>query len=235
MSAAKKRILLVEDEPHLAFSLDFNLRSEGFDVVVATTGVEALEHWQKQGPFALIILDVMLPEINGFQVAQTIRKTDKATGILMLTARATEEDILQGLQLGADDYMTKPFHLQEFILRVKRMAERSDYINPNNGAAKASLRFRDFELFFDELRLVTPQGPVDITDLEAKLLAEFFANPGKTLTRNYLLEKVWGLNSEVETRTVDNFIMRLRKYLETDASQPKHLESIRGKGYRLNL
>lgn len=231
----KKRILLVEDEPHLAFNLEYNLQAEGFHVVPAATGQIALEKWEHDGPFNLIVLDVMLPGRNGFEVAQTIRAKDKLTGILMLTARAHETDVIQGLESGADDYMTKPFHLQEFLLRVKRMAERSEFFKEKaqEQTPTANLRLGRFQLDAEGLILNGPTEAFKLTDLEAGLLREFMTNPGKVLTRAHLLREVWGLAAEVESRTVDNFIMRLRKYLESDAHRQLRLESVRGKGYRL--
>lgn len=231
----RKRILLVEDEPHLAFNLAYNLQAEGFDVVPAVTGQIAIKKWEQEGPFSLIILDVMLPERNGFEVARAIRATDKRTGILMLTARAHEADVIQGLESGADDYMTKPFHLQEFLLRVKRMAERSEFLQgeARDHTASSTLRLGKFQLDPEGLTLTGPTETFKITDLEAGVLKEFLSNPGTVLTRAHLLREVWGMRAEVESRTVDNFIVRLRKYLESDPGRILRLESVRGKGYRL--
>ncbi|MCB9228160.1 MAG: response regulator transcription factor [Deltaproteobacteria bacterium] len=231
-----QKILLVEDEKNLAFNLQLNLKAEGFDVVYADNGEQALKSFQEKGPFSLIILDVMIPELNGFEVAQSIRKKDNRVGILMLTARASDEDRLQGLSLGADDYLCKPFHLGELLLRIRRMAERSSLLSqPTRSAADETLHFRAGPLHLDmeNLRLSGPAGEHQLTSLEADILKEFILHHGRTLTRSYLLDKVWGLSGNIETRTVDNFILRLRKLIEQDPARPGFLLSIRGKGYKL--
>ena len=234
MAEAKKRILLVEDEPNLAFNMNFNLQAEGYDVVPAVDGQIALEKFAKDGPFDLVILDVMLPEVNGFEVAKGIRARDDQTQILMLTALGKEEDRLRGFEAGADDYVTKPFHLQEFLLRVKRMIKRSQYFHvPAEAGSAEVLRYGPFALNTELLQLVTPTGQYALTALEADVLREFMQNPKRVLSRQHLLDTVWGMKGYIETRTVDNFIVRLRRYLEVDPSKPIHLVSVRGRGYRL--
>lgn len=229
-----KRILLVEDEPHLAFNLEYNLKEEGYAVVYAATGHIALEKWRREGPFDLVVLDIMLPEIDGMSLARQFRAESQKTGLLMLTARATEADVVMGLEAGADDYMTKPFHLKEFLLRVKRMAERSELFPTEKAAASVRvIRLGSIELNLDEWRLSTPKGHIKLTELETMLLRELMENPNKILSRDYLLQKVWGVGQNVETRTVDNFIMRLRRYLEPNPSQPRQIESVRGRGYKM--
>ena len=237
MTGEQKRILLVEDEPHLAFNLEFNLVSEGYDVVLATNGRAALDKFTKNGPFDLIILDVMLPEVDGFEVARTIRSKDAHTGILMLTARASEHDVIKGLETGADDYITKPFHLQELLLRVKRMARRAELLHAPQaaGAGAESINCGPFKLDTEALELETPKGKFTLTALETGILREFLLNPGRVLSREHLLKTVWGAQGNIETRTVDNFIMRIRKFIETDPSSPVLLESVRGRGYRLTM
>ncbi len=230
-----KHILLVEDEPHLAFNMELNLREEGYEVSLAVDGDEALLMYSEKGPFSLIILDVMLPGKNGLEVMQDIRLHDKTTGILMLTARAAESDILLGLELGADDYMTKPFSLQELLLRVRRMADRSElFRTPSSGvpAKSEKVRFEDVSWDPKTFELTSRQGHFVLTALEAKVLREFLEHPGEVLSRQHLLSQVWGLNGNVETRTVDNFIMRLRKFFEIDPSKPHILLSMRGRGYK---
>ena len=231
-----KKILLVEDEPHLAFSLQFNLQAEGFEVVPAANGRVALEKYRSDGPFDLIILDVMIPEIDGFEVAREIRKSDDQTGILMLTARAAEEDRIKGLETGVDDYITKPFHLKELLLRVKRMARRAGYLAPETSEAVDAYIFKHgpFTLDVESLHLTGPQGNHPLTKIEADMLREFIRHPQRVLSREHLLEKVWGIKADIETRTVDNFIVRLRRYLEADPTNPEILVSVRGRGYRLN-
>lgn len=228
----KRRILLVEDEPNLAFNIEFNLESEGFEVCLARDGKEALDRFRNEGPFALIILDLMLPEINGFEVASIIRQTDKVTQILMLTARASESDVIQGLERGADDYMTKPFSFKELLLRVKRMADRSELLTQGLRPKNTKLQFGSLTWNTESLELCGPTGTHLLTVLEAKVLNEFVHNPDRILSRKHLLSKVWGVNGNVETRTVDNFIMRLRKYIESNPSKPEYLKSVRGRGYK---
>ncbi len=234
MPEQKKRILLVEDEPHLAFNLQFNLQAEGFDVVPAVDGQNAILKFDREGPFDLIILDVMLPEVSGFDVARHIRRSDDQTHVLMLTALGKEEDRLRGFEAGADDYITKPFHLQEFLLRVKRMIRRSQYFNRASEPQESPLlRYGPFELDTELLQLKSPSGQFTLTAMEADILKEFMTNPTRVLSRQYLLDSVWGMKGDIETRTVDNFIVRLRRYLETDPAKPHHLVSVRGRGYRL--
>ena len=233
-SPKKKRILLVEDEPNLAFSLQYNLQAEGFDITPAINGQIAIEKFTREGPFDLIMLDVMLPEVDGFEVARRIRQTDQKTGILMLTALAGKRDRIQGFEAGVDDYITKPFHLEELVLRVKRMSERSDFFTPNAPSEESHLyTYGPFELDTEALLLKGPNGQYNLTALEADILKEFINSPGRVLSREHLLEKVWGVQGEIDTRTVDNFIVRLRRYLEKDPSNPEFLVSIRGRGYRL--
>lgn len=229
------KILIIEDEPHLAFSLKLNLEQEGYSVVHAATGPEALRLYEEEGPFNLIILDVMLPEIDGFCVAQKIRNQDDQTGILMLTARAAEEDRLRGFAVGVDDFITKPFHLQELLARVRRMIKRAGYLQTTQLSSSDKMAFGDFVLQSDKLLLATPGGEHELTKLEANMLRELILNKGRVLTREYLLEKVWGVSGGVETRTVDNFVMRLRKMIEDNPADPQVLVSIRGRGYCLKV
>ncbi|MBP9709304.1 MAG: response regulator transcription factor [Oligoflexales bacterium] len=247
----KKKILLVEDEPNLAFNLLFNLQQEGYLVTASTDGLHALEVYNSEGPFDLILLDVMLPGINGFEVAKNIRQNDQITGILMLTAKSSEEDRIQGFTVGVDDYLIKPFSLAELLLRIRRMLTRKDFFDIglnsanslntldalNKGPVPAESFFRagQIKLNISSLELETQNGKFNITDLEAKILKEFLSHPNKVLPREYLLSYVWGIKAHLETRTVDNFIVRLRRYLEKDPSNPEQLVSIRGKGYRLNI
>ncbi len=229
-----KKILLVEDEPNLAFNLQFNLQAEGYEVIPAVNGLIALEKFQKDSPFDLIILDVMLPELDGFGVAKEIRKTNDKIHILMLTALGREEDRLKGFDIGVDDYITKPFHLKELLMRVKRMVRRAEHFVPTDEeTTSGKFNYGPFTLNSDLLQLTTPKGVVSLTAMEADILKEFMSAPEKVLSRQALLDRVWGMKGDVETRTVDNFIVRLRKYMETDPSNPTYLVSVRGRGYRL--
>jgi len=234
MAEPKKRVLLVEDEPNLAFNLQFNLQAEGYDVLPAVNGQIAIERFDREGPYDLVILDVMLPEVNGFDVASYIREKDDQTQILMLTALGKEQDRIRGFEAGADDYITKPFHLKEFLLRVKRMIRRSGYFQgPTECQTSHILSCGPFELDTELLQLRSPTGTYSLTALETDVLKEFMNNPSRVLSRQYLLDTVWGMKGDIETRTVDNFIVRLRRYLESDPSKPRYLISVRGRGYRL--
>lgn len=229
----KQRILLVEDEPHLAFSLNLNLEAEGYEVVHAATGPEAIEFFNTRGPFDAVILDGMLPEIDGFDVAKALRKQSNRTGILMLTARASESDRLRGFEVGVDDYIAKPFHLQELLARVKRTAERSNLFSKDLGEEDV-VRFGECELDMSALLLRRGGEVHEITQLEAQFLKELVKHSGKVVSRDHLLETVWGVSSGVETRTIDNFVVRLRKMLEDNPKNPRFLISVRGKGYKLD-
>ncbi|MGE0171728.1 MAG: response regulator transcription factor [Oligoflexales bacterium] len=228
---SKKRILLVEDEPHLAFNLEYNLVSEGYEIVRSADGETALTKYLTEGPFDLIILDIMIPELDGFEVAKRVRTHDKATGILMLTARATETDIVTGLELGADDYITKPFQLKELLLRVKRMLERSELMVKDRPNPDPISVF-GISLDIENLKVTSQNGSFPITALEADVLQQFIMNPKKILSRDFLLRTVWRSYGNLETRTVDNFIMRIRKYIDLP-NLDSYIQTVRGKGYRL--
>lgn len=223
------RILLVEDELNLARSLRFNLEQEGYEVCHTASGKQALELYGLER-FNLVILDLMLEEMNGFEVARRIRQDDPRLPILMLTARSAPEDRIHGLELGADDYMVKPFHLQELLLRIKRMLQRAAWFADNDEPVRI-LAVGAYSVDLERLRGEGPRGPLQLTALEADLLEALTSQPNRVFSRGELLEKVWGYHSEVETRTVDNFIARLRKYFEEEPDRPRHFVSLRGKGY----
>jgi two-component system, OmpR family, alkaline phosphatase synthesis response regulator PhoP len=223
------RILLVEDELNLARPLQFNLEQEGYEVHSTPSGKDALALHTRM-PFDLIILDLMLEEMDGFEVARQIRQRDQKLPIIMLTARSAVEDRIHGLELGADDYMIKPFHLRELLLRVERMIKRAGWFGGSERPARTVMIDR-YEVNLETLTGEGPRGPVQLTALEADLLETLTSQPNRLLSRGALLEKVWGYHSEVETRTVDNFIVRLRKHFEEEPEQPGHFISLRGKGY----
>ncbi len=229
MGEPKYRILLVEDELNLARPLQFNLEQEGYEVWSTPSGKEALEIYSRQS-FDLIILDLMLEEMDGFEVARQVRQRDLRLPILMLTARSTVEDRIQGLELGADDYIVKPFHLRELLLRVARMLKRSTWYRSNEAPSK-QITVAGYTIDLEKLSGTGPRGNLQLTALEADLLQTLTARPNHVFSRGELLEKVWGYRSQVETRTVDNFIVRLRKYFEPEPERPKHFVSVRGKGY----
>ncbi|MEY4631817.1 MAG: Mycobacterial persistence regulator [Pseudomonadota bacterium] len=231
----KGKILLVEDEPNLAFTLELNLKSEGYAVDLAQDGEKAFELIQTGGAaHDLYLLDVMLPGRNGLEIAELIRSRDKRAGIIFLTARAGEEDILRGLAIGADDYITKPFRLAELMLKVRRTLQRSTFFEQTENLDDAPLVWGPFQLDTVALKIKTPAGLTQLTRLEADVLREFFKNPGKVLSRQHLLKRVWGVSEDMETRTVDNFMVRLRRLIEADPANPKFLRSVRGRGYVLS-
>lgn len=225
----RAHILLVEDERNLARGMSFNLELEGFQVSHVESGEEALERIRVER-FSLLILDVMLPGVDGFEVCRRIREIDSRVPILMVSARSEEDCRITGLSCGADDYLTKPFSLSEFLLRVKGMLRRSAWYRPE--PVEEGYRFGENEVFLLSYRAKTGHGEVDLTELEVKILALFFSKEGEIIPRNTLLESVWGYSSETETRTLDNFIVRIRKYFEPDPGHPVHFRTVRGVGYR---
>jgi DNA-binding response OmpR family regulator len=223
------KILLVEDEKHLALPLQFNLEQEGYEVQLTGSGTEALR-LQATQTFDLIVLDLMIEELDGFEVARQIRGRDQRLPILMLTARSADSDRVRGLELGADDYMIKPFHLRELLLRVERILQRARWY-AHTDARPSEISVAGFRVNLELLQGSGPRGQLQLTALEAGLLQALTSEPNRVLTRAELLERVWGYHSEVETRTVDNFIARLRRYFEVEPEQPQHFVSVRGRGY----
>lgn len=226
---SRARILVVEDELHIASAIVYNLESEGLTVTHVETGEAALAEVECGG-YALVVLDVMLPGMDGFEACRRLREQDPRLPILLLTARAEEDDRVRGLSEGADDYLTKPFNLDEFLLRVQGMLRRSQWYRP--GAAAGAYRFGDNEVWLDERRASTPRGEVELTELEGRFLRELFTHEGRVLSRTHLLAAVWELPPDSETRTLDNFVVRMRKYFEPDPARPVHLLTVRGRGYR---
>jgi two-component system, OmpR family, alkaline phosphatase synthesis response regulator PhoP len=223
------RILLVEDELNIARPLQFNLEQEGYEVRSTPSGKEALALYGRE-PFDLILLDLMLEEMDGFEVARQIRQRDPRLPILMLTARSAAEDRIHGLELGADDYLVKPFHLRELLLRVERMLERATWFSDKERPEHV-VTIAGYPVNLDRLSGEGSRGRLQLTALEADLLRTLTSQPNRVFSRGELLKKVWGYDSRVETRTVDNFIVRLRKYFEEEPDQPRHFISLRGKGY----
>jgi len=223
------RILLVEDEETLAVGLEYNLTEEGYIVEWAKNGREAVDFFKK-GKFDLIILDIMLPFVNGFEVAERVRKADPQIPILMLTAKTESGDKVKGLEKGADDYLTKPFHLLELLLRVKGMLKRKSWYK-NSSEKQPVYKFGDNEINFETLNCRNGKEEIRLTPQEAMLLKYLVERKGEIVTRKELLENVWHLNPEIETRSVDIFIVRLRKYFESDPTNPIYFKSIRGAGY----
>ena len=226
----KPHILLVEDEKHIAQGIIFNLELEGFLITHAETGAAAMDAFGRQS-FELVVLDLMLPDSHGFDLCREMRKTQPQLPILMLTALGEEQDRVNGLKEGADDYLTKPFSLDEFLLRVRGMLRRSAWYLPSQDKKK-DYQFGNNLINLNNLAAKTAKGKIRITELEGRMLAVFFSNEGETLTRATLLKSVWGMAEDTETRTLDNFIVRIRKYFEEDPANPKHFLTVRGRGYR---
>lgn len=222
-------ILLVEDEESLAIGLAYNLTEEGFYIITCKDGTEAVQLFGEHD-IDLIILDIMLPHMDGFEVAEKIRESSPRVPILMLTARTQPEDRIKGLQTGADDYITKPFHVAELILRVKRMLKRTAWYKTDR-TNKTVYRAGTTIVDFNTLTCTTGAVSHTMTPLEGRLLKYFMDNPGRIIPRSELLTRVWRTTSDVQTRTIDIFISRLRKYIEEKPSNPRYLKNIRGAGY----
>ncbi|MBT3183296.1 MAG: response regulator transcription factor [Nitrospina sp.] len=229
MDTKDKKIIVVEDEAHLAKGLQFNLEREGYRVTLVDNGQSALDILGKE-EFDLMILDIMLPKVSGLEVARRIRSTDMRFPILMLSAKSTDEDRELGLAAGADDYLTKPFHLPELLLRVKGILRRWEwYKEPVHD--EEVFQFGDMWINFASGKAKGCSGEFYLTAKEALLIKLLVKNKGSIVTREELLEKVWGYDPQTETRTVDNFIARLRKYFEKKPQSPKHIITHREKGY----
>ncbi|MES2592308.1 MAG: response regulator transcription factor [Bacteroidota bacterium] len=227
---SSKRILLVEDEEHLLKTIQLNLELEGYAVTPAITGIEALKEFRK-GDFDLVILDVMLPEIHGFDVCEEIRKENTSVAILFLTAKDSSSDRIRGLKLGADDYLTKPFNLEELLLRVQILLKRSKTSDTEKG-----LEFYTFggnEISFNTYEIKGVDGQkAGITKREIALLKLLIEQEGKVVSREEILDTIWGTDVYPSSRTIDNYILAFRKYFEKTQREPKHFHSIRGVGYK---
>ena len=229
----RNKILLVEDDPHLAKGLRFNLEREGYEVSLVDNGVSALDLLREED-FDLLILDLMLPTMGGLDVARQIRETNMRFPILMLTAKSTKKDKEIGFEAGADDYLTKPFHLPELLLRVKGILRRWEwYKDPVHD--QEIFRFGEMWINFGTGKASGVDGEFYLTTKEVLVMKLLVVKKGDIVTREELLEKVWGYDPETETRTVDNFISRLRKYFEKKPQKPRHIITVREKGYQFNL
>ena len=235
--ADKNRILVIEDERHIAEGLKLNLSLQGYDVIIASDGVSGLKKWKEWMP-DLIVLDIMLPGIDGLSVLQNIRLEDERIPILILSAKGEPDDRIKGFSYGVDDYLSKPFNLEEFLLRVERLLTRGSWNhggNGINGFGFASLpktyAFGGNHINFETSVADCKCGKINLTEQEVKLLKLFIANRGKPLSRSKLLEIGWGYNRDTTTRTVDNFIVRFRKYFEDNPKKPAHFKSLRSIGY----
>lgn len=226
------KILLVEDEETLAVGLEYNLADEGFLVDWAKDGKQALSFFETKH-YDLIILDIMLPYFDGFEIAKQVRVKSPQMPILMLTARTSSEDKVRGLELGADDYMTKPFHLEELLLRIKGMLKRKHWYK-NSVELSPVYKFGKNVVNFENFKCKNGFKEFELTQREAMVLKYLIERKGKIVSRKELLENVWHINPEIETRTVDNFILRLRKYFEPDPENQIYIKGIRSAGYEFN-
>jgi len=238
------RILVVEDEAHLAEGLRFNLEQEGYSVQVVGDGEEALERLlTRKEKFDALVLDVMLPGQDGFTVAHTLREARNYIPLLMLTARSRPEDVLQGFESGADDYLPKPFNLSILIARVGSLLRRKTWerhatelsVKPastHSADSPDTFQFGDKVVDFQNLILQAGNETVQLTLMEAQLLRYLIQNAGHPVSRKAILENVWDLQEDTDTRAIDNFIVRLRKYIEREPSDPRHLVTVRGLGYK---
>ena len=234
----KKRILVIEDEAHIADGIRLNLSIQGFQVKVAADGIEGLDQWRSWKP-DLIILDIMLPMIDGFSILKTIRQEDEKIPVLILSARGDTKDKVKGLRYGVDDYLSKPFDLEEFLLRVERLIKKRAWYSEAQPDEKTGYKLFDGEEYqfgenhidFVSFKARCAAGEIVLTEQEIVLLKIFIANKGRPLSREMLLKAGWGYSKDTSTRTVDNFIVRFRKYFEKNPKKPVYFISRRSVGY----
>jgi two-component system, OmpR family, alkaline phosphatase synthesis response regulator PhoP len=240
------RLLIVEDETHLAEGLRFNLEAEGHTVQISDTGEDALKRLLKdRETYDALVLDVMLPGKDGFSVARELRLRQNYTPLLMLTARGRPEDVLKGFESGADDYLPKPFDLAILIARIDSLLRRKKWISsvkpaPSQAASSPSadvtsgeiFRFDDKIVDFQNLQLRVGEEIIPLTLMESDLFRCLIRNSGQAISRKQLLQEVWNLHEDTDTRAIDNFIVRLRRYIEPEPAKPRFLLTVRGLGYR---
>jgi DNA-binding response OmpR family regulator len=232
-----QRVLIVEDEQHLAEGLRFNLEAEGFEAEVVDTGEGALNRLKDGSVHVdLVVLDVMLPGKDGFSVVSELRARRNFVPVLVLTARGRPEDVLKGFAAGADDYLPKPTELAILLARIGGLLRRSSWSRPQPaGESRAEpYSFNGRTIDFDRLELTVGDRVLQLTLMEANLLRFLIEHEGKAVSRKAMLEQVWGLREDTDTRAIDNFVVRLRRYIEPEPSRPKHLLTVRGVGYRFN-
>ncbi|MBU2055709.1 MAG: response regulator transcription factor [Proteobacteria bacterium] len=233
---AKRRVLVIEDDRHIAEGLQLNLTLQGYEAAIAGSGTSGLRMWKEWNP-DLIVLDVMLPGLDGLSVLRHIRLEDERIPVLILSAKGAPDDRVRGFSCGVDDYLAKPFNLEEFLLRIDRLLTRSAWGGrstagkPEDQAEWKRYAFGGNTIDFETMTAACRQGVIHLTDQEARLLKLFIANRGKSLSRKVLLEVGWGYSGVTTTRTVDNFIVRLRRYFEDDPRNPVFFRSLRSVGY----
>jgi len=230
-------VLIVEDEKHLAAGLRYNLKAEGYDVETVGTAEEALALLNDRRAFDVMVLDVMLPGMDGFSLASRLRAQGQFVPILMLTARGQAQDVLRGFEAGADDYLPKPFDLAVLLARINALLRRRQWFNKDRDRVSQDNGAKVFEfggktIDFEALELRSGEQTVHLTLMEAELLRYLINHEGKIVSRSLILEDVWGLREDTDTRAIDNFIVRLRKYIEDEPSRPRHLLTVRGVGYK---
>jgi len=230
------RILVVEDESHIAEGLRFNLEAEGHQVEIAGDGEEALDRMLvKNQSYDLVLLDVMLPGKDGFAVAHELRRRQNFAPILMLTARGRPEDVLKGFESGADDYLPKPFNLDILVARIGGLLRRKNWLQSASEITPTlddEFSFAGKRVDFQKLQLQNGKQVFQLTLMETELLRYLIRNAGRPVARKEILERVWDLKEDTDTRAIDNFIVRLRRYIESDPTKPKHLLTVRGLGYQ---
>lgn len=238
---AKKKILIVDDEAHIAEILRFNLTLKGFEVLIADNGRVGLEAWKKHSP-DLVVIDLMMPEIDGIGVIEKIRSEDIDLPLLVLSAKDQVKEKVKCLNLGVDDYLSKPFHLDEFLARIDRLLLRSargkllaEKEKEAESGAKDIYQFHDVTIEFNLFRATKGHDIIDLTSQELKLLKVFFDRPNVVLTREEILKEAWGYGEGVHSRTLDNFIVRFRRYFEDDPKNPKYFKSVRSVGYVFDI
>lgn len=235
-------ILIVEDEKHLAEGLQFNLKADGYEVETVSDGESALDLLlDEKKKIDAVVLDVMLPGIDGFTVAEKLRDSGSYIPVLMLTARGRPEDVLRGFEAGADDYLVKPFELKIFLARLNGLLRRREWMEQEIKTKEEAEAFDGEFVFngrvidFNNLEIKTEEQTIKLTLMEAKLLRHLLTNAGQVVSRKSILEDVWELHEDTDTRAIDNFIVRLRRYLEDEPTKPKHILTVRGVGYRFVL
>jgi DNA-binding response OmpR family regulator len=227
-----KKLLLLEDDPAILVGLVHALQQEGFEVTTAITGLEGYQHYQR-GQYSVILLDLMLPEMNGFEVLNRIRKTDTQTPVIIISAKGKEEDIVSGFKMGADDYLTKPFGVQELIVRIEALLNRLNQ-NPKLNPNFKQISINNIEFNFETYQAIHDGQLLDFSQKEIELLKYLVQNQSKVVSRQMVLKNIWRYDEEIIpiTRTIDNFIVRLRQKIEKDPKNPRHILTVHKKGYR---